>query len=461
MTANPPPTSAQVVICGAGIAGISAAYHLAVRHGLREVLLVDPLPPLSLTSDKSSECYRNWWPGPGDAMVALMNRSIDLLEDLAEESGDIFHLTRRGYLYATADYAKIPGMIQAAQNISALCAGPLRLHTGSPGDPPYQPAYAHGYQDQPDGADLLLDSTLLQQHFPCLSEQAIAALHVRRAGWFSGQQLGSYLLDQARQHGVRLLRGKIEAVEVRDGQVQAVRLADRQRILTENLVIAAGPLLPRLAALVGLELPVYNELHLKVSFRDSLGIVPRNAPLLIWDDPQQLPWTSAERQLLAEEPEGQTLLGQLPSGAHTRPEGGTDADILLMLWAYHTTRLEPAWPIPGDPFYADVVLRGLSSMLPGLRAYFEHAPRPYIDGGYYTRTPENRPLIGPLPVRGAYLIGALSGFGLMSACAAGELLALHVTEGKLPPYAPAFRLERYQDTEYMESISQVEDSGQL
>src|SRR5256886_11256899 len=35
--------------------------------------------PLSLTSDKSTECYRNWWPGPGDDMVALMNRSIDLL----------------------------------------------------------------------------------------------------------------------------------------------------------------------------------------------------------------------------------------------------------------------------------------------------------------------------------------------------------------------------------------------
>ena len=34
--------------------------------------------PLSLTSDKSTECYRNWWPGPGDAMVRLMNRSIDL-----------------------------------------------------------------------------------------------------------------------------------------------------------------------------------------------------------------------------------------------------------------------------------------------------------------------------------------------------------------------------------------------
>ena len=79
---------ANVVICGAGIAGISAAYHLAVQRGVKDVVLVDERAPLSLTSDKSTECYRNWWPGPGDAMVKLMSRSIDLIEDLARESGN-------------------------------------------------------------------------------------------------------------------------------------------------------------------------------------------------------------------------------------------------------------------------------------------------------------------------------------------------------------------------------------
>jgi len=44
--------TAEVVICGAGIAGIAAAYHLAVRHGLTDVVLVDERPPLSLTRDR-------------------------------------------------------------------------------------------------------------------------------------------------------------------------------------------------------------------------------------------------------------------------------------------------------------------------------------------------------------------------------------------------------------------------
>src|SRR6185436_4408101 len=79
--------TAEVVICGAGIAGVAAAYHLAVRHGVRDIVVVDERPPLTLTSDKSAECYRNWWPGPGDDMVAAMNRSIDLLDELARESG--------------------------------------------------------------------------------------------------------------------------------------------------------------------------------------------------------------------------------------------------------------------------------------------------------------------------------------------------------------------------------------
>ena len=73
--------SANIVIVGAGIAGISAAYHLAVKQGMRNVVMIDERDPLTLTSDKSMECYRNWWPGPNDHMVCFMNRSIDLMED--------------------------------------------------------------------------------------------------------------------------------------------------------------------------------------------------------------------------------------------------------------------------------------------------------------------------------------------------------------------------------------------
>src|SRR5215471_5384791 len=151
--------TAEVVICGAGIAGISAAYQLAVKQGLQNILLVDERAPLTLTSDKSTECYRNWWPGPGDAMVRLMNRSIDLLEDLARESGNVFRMNRRGYLFATADASRVPLFIERAREAEALGGGPARMHTSAASD--YRPAPAEGFEDQPTGTDVITEPSLI------------------------------------------------------------------------------------------------------------------------------------------------------------------------------------------------------------------------------------------------------------------------------------------------------------
>ena len=213
--------------------------------------------------------------------------------------------------------------------------------------------------------------------------------------------------------------------------------------------------------MLGVDLPVYSELHLKVAFKDHLGVVPRSAPLLIWTDPQTLAWSAEERELLAEDEATRWLLGEMPPGVHTRPEGASTSPIILMLWEYHLAEVEPVWPLPLDSLYPEVALRGLGTMIPGLQAYYEKAPRPSLDGGYYTKTRENRPLIGPLPVEGAYVFGALSGFGQMASMAAGELLAAHLTGSPLPSYAPAFDLSRYQDPSYQELLDSWGDSGQL
>lgn len=457
-------STAEVVICGAGIAGIAAAYHLAVRHGIEHVVLVDERAPLTLTSDKSTECYRNWWPGPGDAMVSLMNRSIDILEELAHESDNFFHLNRRGYVFATANPARISEFEHTAYERAELGAGPVRYHAGRPGDPVYHPAPAQGFEDQPIGADLIRDPVLIREHFPYLAEHVVGLVHVRRAGWFSAQQLGMYLLERAREHGVRLLSARVEDVAVAGGRVQAVHLnadSGRATISTHSFVNAAGPFLKDVGRMVGVELPVFSELHLKIAFNDHLGVVPREAPLLIWTDPTTLPWSDEERAMLAESEETGWLLEEFPPGVHARPEGGPDSNVLLILWTYDTDPVDPVFPFRVDPYYPEIVLRGLATMIPGLATYFERAPRPVVDGGYYTKTQENRPLIGPLPVEGAYVIGALSGFGLMAACAAGELLAAHVTGSDLPHYAPAFTLERYEDPAYQKLLQDWGDSGQL
>jgi sarcosine oxidase, subunit beta len=452
---------ADVVICGAGIAGIAAAYHLAVRRGMRDIVLVDERPPLTLTSDKSAECYRNWWPGPGDAMVAAMNRSIDLLEELAHESGNVFRMNRRGYLFATADPARVPTFTHAAEEAAALGAGPVRRHD-RPGSE-YRPAPAEGFEAQPVGTDLITDRGLIRRHFPWLADDTIALLHARRCGWLSGQQLGMYLLERARDKGVRLLEGRVESVETAGGRVTGVKVSaagGTRTVATPRFVAAGGPLLRPLARLVGVDLPLFCERHAKVAFTDTLGALPREAPLTIWTDPVRLVWSEEERAELAASEYG-SLLEEFPAGVHGRPEGAGESRAVLLIWTYDAEPVEPTFPVSFDPAYAEIVLRGMSRMVPAMAGYLPRLPRTFVDGGYYTKTRENRFLAGPLPLAGAFVIGGLSGYGIMASNTAADLLADHVTGRPLPGYAPAFLPSRYEDPAYQALLERWGDSGQL
>jgi len=446
--------SYEAIICGAGIMGVSAAYFLN-NAGIKNILLIDERPPLSFTSDRSTECYRNWWPQPD--LLALMNRSIDLMESLANESRNIFRMNRRGYLYITSDKHKIPDLQTASQRTANLGAGPLRMHSSESST--YQPSRLEGFNDSLTGADLLIGNDLIRKHFPYLTDIAVAALHARRAGWLSAQQLGMYLLETGRRHGVKFEAGKVVDVDIKGGSVQGVRLNTSERIDSPVFINAAGPYLKGVGAFLGEDLPVHTELHLKAVIKDTLGVVGRDAPLLIWDDEQTLPWENEEREALTEDDETRWLTEPFPSGVHTRPEGAGNE--ILMLWEYQTKLMEPTDSPKMDHQYPEIALRGLAAMLPRMKEYFKRMPRPQLDGGFYTKTRENLPLVGPMGVDGAYLVGAVSGYGIMSACGVGELLATHITGGKLPSYASAFNLSRYNDPEYQKKLENWEDGGQL
>ena len=457
--------STDILICGAGIGGISAAYHLATKHNITNVLLVDPQPPLSVTSDKSFEGYRNFWPGPGDAMVALSNHSIDLLEEIHRQQPELLHMNRRGYLFVSADPTRADEFIAMARESCQLGVGELRIHRGKADDPIYTPAHAHGLWDAPDGADVILDQALIRTHFPHLANDACLILHARRCGWFAARQFGMYMLDEARARGVQLLKGEVVGVETEDGAASGVRVktaSDEVLIEAEKFVNAAGPGQKKIGQLLGIDLPVHAELHIKVAIDDHKRIIPRDMPLTIWFDPIQLEWTEEERAILAEDAEMQWLLEEQPPIVAARPEGGDDSTIALMQWEVRNQPGEPIFPLPVDSGFPEYVLRGLSRMLPGMKAYFENLPKPYVDGGYYIAAPENRPIIGPMgPVDGAYIIGALSGAGMQLAPAAGELLADHLVGAPLPDYASAFLLERFDDAEYLKLIEEWGATGSL
>lgn len=452
--------SPKIVICGAGIAGIAAAHALVTEHGVTDVTIVEAGDPLSLTSDKSTEAYRNWWPGPDWTMTAFMNRSIDLIEDLARQTGNRFNLNRRGYLFATADAAKVAFLRTMAQTAETRGAGAARFHDTASSI--YTPSPERGFDFPLTGADVITDRTLIRRHFPFLNSDTVSVAHARRAGWLSAQQLGMVMLERARERGAKLLRGNVVGVDAAGGRVRTVhveRQGERQALEATHFVIAAGPMQREVARLLGVELPVVAERHLKMSFSDTRGALPRTAPMLIWLDVQHLPWSEDERATLAEDAETRALLDPFPAGVHGRPDG--EGSALIILFNHHGGATDVVFPLPEPPHYAEVALRGFSTMVPAMRAYAGKSGRPILDGGYYMKTRENRPLIGPLPVEGAYISGAYSGFGVMGSCAGAELVARHVMERTLPDYAPAFLLTRYEDAAYQALLDRWGDGGQL
>jgi hypothetical protein len=62
-----------------------------------------------------------------------------------------------------------------------------------------------------------------------------------------------------------------------------------------------------------------------------------------------------------------------------------------MYWTYDCRSDErPTFPLDWDPHLPDITLRGMSTLVPGLARYFPSLPKPFVDGGYYTKTPGER-----------------------------------------------------------------------
>ena len=132
-----------------------------------------------------------------------------------------------------------------------------------------------------------------------------------------------------------------------------------------------------------------------------------------------------------------------------------------MLFNYENAPTDVVFPLPDAEHYAEITLRGMATMVPAMKNYLDKGVRPYLDGGYYLKTRENRPLIGPTPIEGLHLSAAHSGFGIMSSCAGGDLVARHVLGKPLPAHASAFLLSRYQDPAYVALLDTWGDGGQL
>jgi len=241
--------------------------------------------------------------------------------------------------------------------------------------------------------------------------------------------------------------------------MSAIPLFESYAFGSKNLVLAAGPFCSDLADKLGISLPLKNYLQHKFLIPDPENAIPKDMPFTIFADGQILNWNDDERSLLSESPEFAHLLDAFPAGLHIKPEGNNH---IKMGWAYNRQAAQAHWQPQIKSEFVDIVMRGASRFIPSLAPYIDKLPTPLTQySGYYTRTQDNLPLIGPTQVDGVFVVSGLSGFGTMSACAAGELIANIMSKDTLPQYAKYFSPDRYNNAELMSEISRIDNDGQL
>ena len=407
----------DIAVIGAGVAGIATAYYLCLEQGKTSVVMIDPRQPMSYTSAQSGDNYRNWW--PHTVMTAFTNDSIDELDRLARDSKNVFNMTRGGYVLAS--------------------------------------------RKEPDREDQASGDAIARD-YPWLSEEIRCVTHIRRGGDISAQQLGMYMLEKIRERGGRLLRGAVTSIGA--GRRFQLQIDTGITVEAEQIVNATGPFTNHVAGMLGETLPVTNLFQQKVAFEDRLGAIRRDMPFSIDLDAKTLSWTDEERELLADDPDLAWLIETMPGGTHCRPDGGPGGKWVKLGWAYNEQTSEPREDLANeplaDPQFPEIVMRGAAAFIPALKPYIDQPPPRYSHyGGYYTMTEENWPLIGPMATDGAFMVAALSGFGSMSACAAGKLCATWMTTNKLPDYATALSTARYDNEVLMQELRNAASRGIL
>ena len=421
-------SKSDIIICGAGIAGIATAYYLATRYGRTGIVLIDRDQPMSYTTSKSGENYRDYWPQA--CMAAFSKRSIDLMEEISTASDSAINIKSFGYDFVSLQNDR---EIFPSQHLRDLPrAGPLRRIT---------------------------DPQLISKQFPYLADSVKQVVHIDRAGALDVYALGTVMLSRARAAGVTLKTAHIADIAGHKGGFR-LRTSQGELLQSRELVLTAGPMNPGLAAMLGAELNIQSYLQRKFVIPDPQAVIPRDMPFTIFADPQRLQWSDEEQQLISEDAEYRWLLDEFPPGLHVKPESRQQ---IKLGWAYNREAGDPVWQ-PADDFdFPNIVLRGASRFIPGLAAYLDQLPTPVVQfSGYYSRTAENWPVIGPLQEHtGLYTVAALSGYGTMTACAAGELVAQWMMGEPLPDYARHFHPDRYRDSGIMAEIEAIESDGQL
>ncbi len=375
------PRAADAVVVGGGIVGVATAFWLS-RAGLDTVLLEMRDGLSTLTTSNSIECFRAQFTEPAMAELALP--SIEVFENLADVIGipgyDV-SLHHQGYLFVTDDPALVGEMQASVEKHRSL-----------------------GVLDSE-----FLDQAALRARFPYLSERVVAGTFRQNDGWLSTHEVTQGF---AKGSSARfLLETRVTGIEL-DGQGVCGVQTDRGPISTRTVVNAAGPFAGVVGAMAGVDLPL-EPVRRQKTFISPRPQIPQDAPLTI-DVVQDVYWRP--------ETGGAYIAWVDPD----EPPGEPQEDLPLD-WDYPAIVLEKL--IRLNPFWEDI-----AETLKGEEIH--------PSAGQYVYTPDDQPLIGPVPEVPGFYVNCGYWAGVMLSPEAGRRIAWLVT-GEMNPEENALRPTRY------------------
>ncbi len=372
--------TADVVIVGGGVTGVSIAYHLG-RLGVRNIVILERRFLGAGGTGRSVGIVRQLYPTPETTQMVL--RSLSIFQSFGDSVGG-----HAGYVGCGVLIGVSPAMRPRLEKT-------LRLQ-----------------RELGVSAEVLEPSDVARVD-PRIDTTGLGAvLHEPESGYGDPVGVTAGYADAARRLGVAIEQGvEVTRIVTEHARVTGVVTAAGDRIDAPVVVNAAGLWSPAVAKLAGVTLPI-------VIGRHPVFIVERDAgfgaPHIVYLD-------LAGGSYVRPETGGLTLTGSLTDDETQHP---MDPELL-------------GADVGLDE--AEAVLERTSRALPRLaEARYRQGY-----AGAFDITPDWMPILDESPVPGFWIAAGMSGHGFKLAPAVGEMMAALITGAEPPVNATPFRFGRF------------------
>lgn len=281
------PTTAEIVIIGGGVMGASAAYHLAKR-GVCDVVLLEREPFFGQGSTgRCAGGIRHQF--STDVNIELSIKSITMLENFEQETGQAIDLKQTGYLFLLSTDEE---MAQFRRNV--------------------EKQHVHGILSE------IWTVEQIARRVPLLNlDGIIGGSYYGRDGIADPSGVVQGYVTAAKALDATLISDvEVTGISVANGQIEAIQTT-QGRIATHTVVNAAGAWAGLIGKMAGVDLPIQPERQ-QILVTTAMPDVPDDFPFVI-DFHQRLYFHRESAGLLT----GQSIIGQPPTFSQAVDEGWT------------------------------------------------------------------------------------------------------------------------------------------